>query len=168
MTTKADYTPEEWQLLLDMPRLVGTAVMVADPSGAIGMRQESVALAKGLANGKLYYPQNELIQALSAEIDAQPPIDSHQPAEQIKATATEKCGQVADLLEKAPEREREEYKLWCLEVGEEVANAAIEGGFLGLGGDRVSQTELSTLLDLAEALRIVHYLPFGKIAAQAG
>ena len=29
MTSKAEYTPDQWQLLLDVPPAVGTAVMVA-------------------------------------------------------------------------------------------------------------------------------------------
>lgn len=33
MTTKSEYTAEEWQLLLDVPTLAGLAVMMSGKSG---------------------------------------------------------------------------------------------------------------------------------------
>ena len=51
----------------------------------------------------------------------------------------EKCQEVAALLEqKSTPSEAAEFKAWAVAVGEKVAGAAKEGGFLGIGGERVS------------------------------
>lgn len=39
-------------------------------------------------------------------------------------------------------------------IAERVANASTEGGFLGFGGERMSEHEKATLADLAKALNI--------------
>ena len=48
MATKADFTADEWKLLLQSPLLAGVAVSAADPSGLIGMMKESMASARAL------------------------------------------------------------------------------------------------------------------------
>ncbi len=47
MSSKNDYSAEEWQLLLDVPPLVGTAVMMAGGSG-LGTLKEAFAIASGV------------------------------------------------------------------------------------------------------------------------
>ncbi|MCX5739681.1 MAG: hypothetical protein NTZ61_14540, partial [Proteobacteria bacterium] len=44
------------------------------------------------------------------------------------------------------------YQSFLKALGERVANAAKEGGFLGIGGERVSEGERQMLASLAEAL----------------
>jgi hypothetical protein len=44
------------------------------------------------------------------------------------------------------------FKALLLGISQEVAQAAMEGGVLGLGGVRVSNAETATLNDIAEAL----------------
>ena len=64
-----------------------------------------------------------------------------------------KCSEVAGLLrEKSTDAEAAGYKQWTLEVGEKVANAAKEGGFLGIGGERVSEEEKQVLEKFQAAL----------------
>ena len=46
------------------------------------------------------------------------------------------------------------FKRWLAGLGERVAQAATEGGFLGIGGTRVSDKEESTLADIRTALGI--------------
>jgi len=45
-----------------------------------------------------------------------------------------------------------EFKQWILAVSESVANAAKEGAFLGIGGERVSAAEKAVLNDLQGVL----------------
>jgi hypothetical protein len=62
---------------------------------------------------------------------------------------------VADILSsKANQNEANEYKEWALSIAENVANAAKEGGFLGFGGERVSEDERAFLGKIKEALKI--------------
>jgi hypothetical protein len=52
MATKADFTPDEWKLLLQSPLIAGVAISAADPSGLIGMMRESMASARGAHSGQ--------------------------------------------------------------------------------------------------------------------
>jgi hypothetical protein len=164
MSSKSDYTPEEWQLLLDVPPLVGTAVMVAGKSG-LGSMKEAFALASGVIGAKSGYEGNELITALiegrmkdgdRSEVEqlSTNPYRG-QPPEEIAAAAVEKCKQVATLLDtKSTPTESDQFKSWSIAVGEKVANAAKEGGFLGIGGERVSESEKEVLTAVAAALGV--------------
>ena len=46
MTTKADYTDEEWVALRRAPLLAGLAVSLADPGGPIELTKEALAILK--------------------------------------------------------------------------------------------------------------------------
>ena len=52
----------------------------------------------------------------------------------------------------ATEAEAEAYVNWAIQVAEQVALAAKEGGFLGVGGERVSAQEMTALDAIREAL----------------
>ena len=162
MSTKEDYTPEQWQLLIDVPPMVGTAVMVAGKSG-LGSLKEAFALASSVLSGKDGYEDNQLIQSLiqsrmkdgqrsQIESLSDNPYRSKQPIELADEVA-KKCQQVNQLLaEKSTVAEAGGYKQWVLDVGQKVANAAKDGGFLGVGGQRVSEAEQEVLDKLAAAL----------------
>ena len=51
MSTKADYTKEEWDLLVRSPVMAAMAVIAASPSGPIGVLKEMFAVGKGLWAG---------------------------------------------------------------------------------------------------------------------
>jgi hypothetical protein len=44
------------------------------------------------------------------------------------------------------------FKDWLRGIGQKVAQASVEGAFLGLGGVRVSDAEKATLADITKAL----------------
>ena len=52
---------------------------------------------------------------------------------------------------KAPDEEAA-FKTWLREISQKVAEAAVEGSFLGFGGIRVSDAETATLRDISKAL----------------
>lgn len=163
MSNKADYTDAEWELLLEVPPLVGTAVMLAGRSG-IGTTKEAFAVASGVLDGREGYESNELIQALidarvvdkqrsrAEQVSGNPYLGK--PPEEIRDLTVVKCRQVADLLttKASSETEANEFKQWTVSVGEKVANAAKEGGFLGIGGERVSAEEKAVLAEFNKAL----------------
>ena len=166
MSTKADYTTSEWELLLEIPPLVGTAVMVAGRSGIGGSMKESFAIASGVLDARDGYESNELIQSLiGARIDDKERSSIEQvsgnpylgkPPEEICDIVVGKCQQVSALLGKkaSSETEAREFKQWAMDVGEKVANAAKEGGFLGIGGERISEEESDALAAFRQALEI--------------
>ena len=75
--------------------------------------------------------------------------------EKIKEPALVACRAAAELLaRKTTPAEAEAFGRWALSVGRRVAEAAKEGGFLGIGGMLVSEKERATLNELATALGV--------------
>jgi len=161
MTTKADYSAEEWQLLLDVPPAVGTAVMYAGRSG-VGSIKEAMALATGILGARNGYEGNELIESLvnarlkdgeKSSIETLGSPYKGLTPEQILEDATTKCSSAAKLLGEKSSGEADGYKSWAVAVAEKVANAAKEGGFLGIGGERVSEEEAKAIAAVRNALK---------------
>jgi hypothetical protein len=159
MTTKADYTAEEWELLMKAPFMAGMAIVAASPSGPIGVVKEMFAVGRVLVEGSEESSTNELISALVSDVKA-----GHRPAastesissvEEAKDLALQACRDVAALLaRKAPAAEAGGFKRWLLTAAQRVAGASKEGGFLGIGGVRVSDAEQAALGEIAGALGV--------------
>ena len=159
MTTKADYTAEEWEVLLRAPVVVGLAVVAASPSGPIGVVQEMSAIGRILGEEPQGAETPALLRALVADFNAghRPGgvMPSAQSLEELKAHALQTCQEVSALLaRKAPASEAESVKRWLLTVARRVAEAAKEGGVLGIGGVRVSAAEQATLAEVAAVLEV--------------
>ncbi len=164
MTTKADFTQEQWQLILDVPVMVGMGVMIAGKSG-LGTMKESFALTKEMIDAVKGHAENELIQSVvharlkdkeksSAEVLTNNPYTG-QGREGLVDAAVEKCEQVCTVLaEKCTNQEAQEFKQWSMRIGEKVAMAASEGGFLGFGGEQVSAEEKQALARISQALEV--------------
>ena len=156
------FTPDEWQLLLDVPPLVGSAVMVAGRSG-LGTVKEAFVLANAVLSGKQEYGDNPLVVALvNARLEEGERSDVEKwsgpyhalDAEQLRKTTAEKCHAVRELLAAKCPAESGGYSEWAVHVGRRVAEAAKEGGFLGIGGERVSIEEKEVLDEIATALGV--------------
>ena len=50
MTTKSDFTEEEWTRVVRAPLVAGLAISLADPGGPIEMAKESMASLKNATN----------------------------------------------------------------------------------------------------------------------
>jgi hypothetical protein len=159
VTTKSDYAAEEWELIMRAPFMAGMTVVAASPSGPIGMVKEMFAVGRVLAQGSAEGSSNELIGALVADVKAghrsPASIESISSVEEAKDLGLKTCREVAELLaRKAPAAEAEGFKRWLLTAAQEVAEAAKEGGFLGIGGVRVSDAEKAALSEIAGALGV--------------
>ena len=159
MSNITNFTPEELNLIREIIPLTGFAVAVAGNSGIIGTFKEAAATVRGLGEAAAKYPQNELIQSLLKDLGQnRPTMPKYNPLEaniqeKIKTDALEKCRQVVTVLtQKATPQEVSEFKQWILAVSDSVANAAKEGAFLGIGGERVSAAEKAVLNDLQGVL----------------
>src|SRR5262245_28889725 len=69
MTTKADFTTEEWSQLLGSVMMAGMAVTLADPSGLIGMAKEGFASGSALLAAKTDPSSNALIKAVVSDLE---------------------------------------------------------------------------------------------------
>ena len=168
MTTRIDYSLEEWWALQEVPLLVGVAVLYASPSGASGTMREIMASAGAVANASQMFPETELIQTLLApDEDSKilrplPPITAgatkKERAEQLKKETLAKCQRAANVLDdKATAHEIRDYKMWVMAIGGEAAAAVKEGGMFGIGAKTITEEEIELLEAIAKALRYNSY-----------
>ena len=160
MSSKDDFTPDEWARLIKAPMMVSYAVMGAAPSGGTGIVKEMKAAADAIVDSGEHAPDGSLIQTVVNEIKMNATDESHGlketiPAGEIKGRAIALCRDVAQVLQsKTTDEEAHRYKLWLLSVGKSVAEATKEGGFLIFGGAQVSDSEMEALTEVAAALGI--------------
>ena len=69
MATKADFTPDEWKLLLQSPIVAGVAISAADPSGLIGLMKESMASARALIQAETDPNADALVKAVATDFE---------------------------------------------------------------------------------------------------
>jgi hypothetical protein len=160
MSTKADFTPDEWVQVLRAPSWASIAVVAASPSGPFGVVKELFAAGKLLAEAKAG-GQNPLVSALVNDLStsdgrrqAQPTEASGKSPEEIRQLAVDALKQVASLLDGKAGADAEGFKRWLATLAGRVAEASKEGGFLGIGGVRVSEKETAVLADIGKALGV--------------
>jgi hypothetical protein len=167
VSTKTDYSAEEWKLVLKAPLMAGLAVVAASPSGPLGVLRELFAVGKLVAETKSQAEgqggfSNELLRALVADLsspDGRAQLDAAElrglATEQLRAHALDTCRTVAVLLDrKATREEADGLKRWLVAIAQRTAEAAKEGGFLGIGGTRVSETETAAIREIAQVLGV--------------
>jgi hypothetical protein len=163
------FNEQEQLLLASTPTLIGSAMAFAESSGLATVK-ELMESAKSYIAGLKSYPNNEIIQGILPNLEdreeamaqarafrdktlarlKEKEIDS---PEKIRSLLLEDSQKINTLLkEKASPEETAEYKAWAMSVAENVAKAAKEGGFLGFGGERVSEGEKALFADLGRVL----------------
>ncbi len=158
MTGKADYTDEEWATLTRSPIVAGFAITLADPGGPIEITKESLAAMKAAGAPP---SDDELLVAISQAAMAQRQ-SRHNPVKDLDLKSSTARQQIVDELKsvneiltaKATPEEAASFRAWLIEAAQEAANAAKEGGFLGIGAKRVSEGEQAMLTQLREILGV--------------
>ncbi len=159
MTTKADFTPDEWQTIYTAAPMAGLAVTSASPNGPFGVIKEMFAVGTSIGETLQKGSKNALVTALIEDIKShgtkpERPQNIRTP-EEAKTAALENLKKVATILAaKAPGAEGEEFKRWIVGISKNVAEASNEGGFLGFGGTQVSDAEKQALQSIAQALGV--------------
>ena len=162
MPTKTDFTAEEWNVIRRAPFMASLVVVAASPSGPFGVVKEMIAVGKTLADVKLHGASSDLVKAVVADLETAEARQQSTPAElqgkapdQLRTAALDACRQAAAMVERrAVPSEAQAFKQWLVSVAQKVAEAAKEGGFLGIGGTRVSEQETAALKDLTSALGV--------------
>lgn len=148
MTTKSDFNAAEWERVAQAPALAALTVMLADRGGAI---RESLALGKAYAEAR-----GQGGDGLIGELVASPPqLDpgSFGQPDQLRAQLPGRIREAVQTVEeKATPEEADQYREFVKRVAEVVANAAKEGGVLGIGGKPVSAEERAALDQLESTL----------------
>ncbi|MGH6886685.1 MAG: hypothetical protein ACREGK_11505, partial [Geminicoccales bacterium] len=117
-----------------------------------------------LAKAKTDAGANELIKAVVTDFGSgegrgaardglQARLKGSQPGE-AKDKAVQGLRQVAALLDAKAPNDAAAFKAWLQSIGQQVAEAAKEGGFLGFGGVQVSDAEKATLAEISNALSL--------------
>jgi hypothetical protein len=130
-------------------------VVAASPSGPIGLVQESSAAGKMIME-TAGTAQTPLLKALSEDVMhtmAIPRPPAGATPEKVQEAAAEILRRTSTLLSaKAMPEEASEVKEWLARIAQATAEAAKEGGFLGIGGTLVSEEEKAALTTVNAAL----------------
>ena len=148
MTAKADFNAEEWSTIVEAPVLAGMRVVSAGRGGRI---RESLAIAKVYAAARQAEGQSDLLDAI---VSSPPAVDRQglQGAGDLAAATGDRLREALRILkEKATVDEESAYKRFVLGVAQAAAEAHKEGGFIGIGGKRISDEE-RVALDEIEAV----------------
>jgi len=125
MTTKAAFSPEEWEAVLEGPSTAGLMVITASHGGTF---RETIAMSKAYAEARAQHGESELLDEVVA---AKPKVDHtryHSP-EELRDSGLKRLRDVTALLEsKATSTELEDYRRFVLAVADKVANAHREHG----------------------------------------
>jgi hypothetical protein len=157
MSKQSDYTPEEWKTISAAPVMAGLFVSTADMSGPIGLAKEAIAVSKAFMESASN-ASNELIKSISEGIKARggkPDMpDLPSTREGTHKALVEGCKQAAAIVMSKSPTEADEYKSWLVSIADRTSQASKEGGFLGIGGTLVSDSETSAVSELASALGV--------------
>jgi len=155
--TKDDFAADDWHLIVSAPSLVGLAVSAASPSGPLGVVKEMLAVGMSIMDLAAQRPDNELIQAVVDDIrhreSEMPRPETGAGFDDAKAWALNELGKISQLLPADEESvEAFEFRGWLVAIADRVAEASKEGGFFGIGGEKVSEAEESAIDEVAGAL----------------
>jgi hypothetical protein len=153
MTSKQDFSEQEWARIRRAPLVAGVAISLADPGGPIELAKETVAT---LRSATLSPSQEELLAAVALDVQAmtqhkQNPLADFKPrgGQQV----LEELKGVDELVTaKATAEEVEAFRRWLLAAAQAAADAGKEGGFLGFGGEQVSAGEQRMLDQVRTAI----------------
>ena len=156
MASRADFSDEEWEVLVRTPLLACWAVIAAAPTGPIGMVTELQAMLEAMTETRRRAPTGSLVGALSASlrhrINQSELRVNELPVEVVRQRAVEAAREaVALLVARGAVDELPPYGAWIMDVAGQVAAASKESGGLGAGG-RVRPEETSLIDDLKRAL----------------
>ena len=148
MTSKADFTTEEWELLREAPSTAGMIVITADRGGQF---RESIAMAKAYVEARKEHGDSQLLDEVVA---AGPKVDHERfkSPEERKEYGLEQLNEAAGLLAtKASSQELDEYRAFVNGLSRRAA-AATKGGIFRRAKKRISDAEQGAIDDIAYAL----------------
>jgi hypothetical protein len=157
MTSKTDFSDEEWERLGRAPLVAALAITLADPGGPIETVKESHAALNTIVEAARDGGYGEFVQAVARDVAARAqhrenPMAGFKPDRDrpVDTILDELRAVYALLLEKADAADVDGFREWLRQASQRAALAAKEGGVLGFGGRRVSEREQQMLETLGE------------------
>ena len=158
MTTKSDFTDDEWTRVVRSPFVAGMAISLADPGGPVEATKETLATLEIARNPPA---GAQLLAEVALEVHAmteqkRSPLGGYRPAadgahwgEQV----LEELRSVRELVTaRATPEEAAAFGQWLAAAAQAAADAAKEGGFLGFGAQQVSEREADMLEQVRAAV----------------
>ena len=144
MTTKSDFTIDEWQLILEAPPSAGMIVVTAQRGGSF---RETIAIAKAYVEARQQHGESELLDEIVAAKPERDHTHYHSP-EELRQHALQHIRDSVALLEgKATPAEVDEYRQFIVTLSHAVASAHREHG------RDVSEAEEGAIDDITAALQ---------------
>jgi hypothetical protein len=160
MTSQRVYSDEEWGLLVGLPQSVMMAAIVAESDNTNRTASESSAGLDAIAAGR--DSGSTLVRDVALELFTRlgdpetgelPPVLELGSREIDLHDVLARARAAADLLAaKAGPGEAAAYRHWLVSLADQVVNAAKSGGFLGIGGSWVSESERRFVDELSTVL----------------
>jgi hypothetical protein len=157
VTTKSDFTDDEWTRITRAPMVAGLSISLADPGGPIEAAKESMATLKTATNPP---SREQLLAEVALEIQAMAQ-QHHNPLSGFKPQKDGNPGEAvveelhdvqAMVVAKATPEEAAAFGRWLVSVAQAAADAAKEGGFMGFGAVQVSEREQAMLDRVSKAV----------------
>ena len=143
MTSKSDFTADEWQLILEAPPSAGMLVVTAQHGG---MFRETIAMAKAYVEARQQHGTSELLDEIVAAKPERDHTHYHSP-EELKEHALQHLKDSVTILQrKATPEEVSEYSRFILTLCNKVAAAHREHG------QEVSEAEQAAITEITQAL----------------
>ena len=159
MTTRSDFSEEDWSRLVRAPFVAGLAISLADPGGPIEAPKESMATLKSATNPST---REQLVTELALDVQAEVqqkrnPLKGYRPTSEGTAPTgdqvlVELTAVHSIVAATATPEEAAAFAEWLVATAQDAANAAKEGGFLGFHAERVSKGEQEMLDRVRDAL----------------
>lgn len=167
MSLKDSFTPEEWFKVMTAPGRAGAVIVAASPSGITGIVAEARAIGEAIREQVSGPGRTPLLEAMAADLMGRPTDPKTLPQqdrarnmEEARQQGMEAVRQAIWLVSaKASPEDSAAYRHLLMTVAQRTAEAAKEGGFLGIGGELVNDKERAALAELRELLRLDEVAP---------
>jgi hypothetical protein len=156
VTTKSDFTADEWVRIVRAPFVAGMAISLADPGGPIEATKETMATLRRATDPP---SREQLLAEVALDIQAmsqrkQSPLAGYRPTAEGAPWGEQVIGELREVqalvAAKAAPEEATGFAQWLVAAAQAAADAAKEGGFMGFGAKQVSERE-ETMLDQVRA-----------------
>jgi len=144
MTGSADFTAEEWDVILEGPTSAGMIVSTAERGGSF---REAFAMAKAFTEARKEHGDSALLDEIVSHKPEMDHTRSHS-AEELKEHGLQRIRDAIALLEqKATPEEVDDYRRFVTSLAQRVAGAKSEGG-----DKPASDAESAAIGEIAQAL----------------
>jgi hypothetical protein len=145
MTTKADFTDEEWKQVLEGPTSAGMIVATAQKGGTF---RETFAMAGAYTDARKEHGASELLDEIVTHRPKTDRPKAHSKEELKEAYLAEIRSAITLVTDKATPEELGDYRLFIVNLAKKVAGAKEEKG----SEDGVTEAEASAITEIEAAL----------------